>query len=914
MKHYFTIILALFLVTFSHARAQFLQQGNKLYGTVGPVTGSQFQGYSVSVSADGNTAIVGAPQDSTGVGAAWVYTRNTGVWTQQAKLFGTRAVGYPQEGYSVSLSADGNTAIVGGPQDSSIGAAWVFTRSGDVWTQQGSKLVGTGAVGGSEQGYSVSISGDGNTAIVGGPFDNSQAGAAWVYTRSGGVWSQQGYRLVGLLAIGNAEQGYSVSLSADGNTAIVGGIADSNNAGAAWVYTRSGGMWSEQGTYKLVGTGAVGKAAQGASVSISADGNTAIVGGYNDSLHGFIPTGAAWVFTRSGYVWTQQGSKLVGTGAAGPYGAEQGYSVSISADGNTAIVGGPKDDWQEGPSSGAGAAWVYKRSSGVWKQQGIKLVGTGAAGFATQGYAVSISAVGNTAIVGGPSDSTYAGAAWVYNLPGSPVIIAIRDIPNDQGGKVRLDWSKSPYDNSLSSPQVSSYSIFRKSSSGTSIAAKALPLPENILMDSSLLGYDYVASVPAFQLPNYQTVVPTLGDSTSAGKNYFSFLVVAQTSDLNQYYVSSIDSGYSVDNIPPLPPAGIMAIVVPSPPPSAASLQVQLTWNSPTDPDVGSYSIYRSATNGFTPAVGSLIGTAHATSYADTTPVSGVMWYYRVIAVDVHGNQSLPSAQVSAGVSITQVFSLQNNWNMISVPLLVSDFTKTTLYPNAKSPAFTYNGSYIVSLTLANGAGYWLQVSGGQNASLTGFMLLNDSIDVQTGWNMIGSISHQVAVSSISSIPGGIVTSQFFGYAGSYYRADSIQPGQGYWVNVRQNGKLVLSSSTQATASSKIRIVTTSELPPPPPGESAVTNGKPKQFALEQNFPNPFNPTTIISYALPFTEHVTLKVYNMLGQEMMTLVNEIQDAGYKSVTFDANSLPSGVYTYRLTAGTFAQMKKMLLIK
>jgi hypothetical protein len=110
--------------------------------------------------------------------------------------------------------------------------------------RQRNKLVGTGAVGpfGAQQGYSVSLSGDGNTAIVGGPLDNTNAGATWVFTRSGGVWSQQGTKLVGTGAVapfGNgAEQGWSASLSGDGNTAIVGGLIDNNLAGAAWVYTQ----------------------------------------------------------------------------------------------------------------------------------------------------------------------------------------------------------------------------------------------------------------------------------------------------------------------------------------------------------------------------------------------------------------------------------------------------------------------------------------------------------------------------------------------------------------------------------------------------------------------------------------------------------------------------------------------------
>src|SRR5208283_5280710 len=330
------------------ALTQFSQEGSKLVGTF--AVGLAEQGWSVALSADGNTAIVGGLADNRITGAAWVYTRSNGVWTQQSKLAGTGAVGSAGQGWSVALSDDGNTAIVGGPFDTSnTGAAWVYTRSNGVWTQQGNKLVGSGAVGDARQGASVALSDDGNTAIVGGPFDNWNTGAAWVFTRSNGVWTQLNIKLIGGGAVGNARQGASVALSADGSTAIVGGPFDNLNTGAAWVYACSGTGW---GT-KLVGTGAVGNARQGVSVALSGDGSTAIVGGIEDKSY----SGAAWVYSRSGTVWTQQANKLVGTDAIGSAG--QGHSVALSADGKTAIVGGLADNRIRG------AAWVYRRSGGV---------------------------------------------------------------------------------------------------------------------------------------------------------------------------------------------------------------------------------------------------------------------------------------------------------------------------------------------------------------------------------------------------------------------------------------------------------------------------------------------------------------------------------------------------------------------
>jgi hypothetical protein len=130
--------IALFATAFLPlpASADFVQQGPKLVGA-GP-SGVSLQGTSVATSADGNTAIIGGNNDSADTGAAWVFTRTNGLWTQQGgKLLGSGAVGAANQGDSVALSADGNTAIIGGPVDNgSVGAAWVFTRSGGVWTQR----------------------------------------------------------------------------------------------------------------------------------------------------------------------------------------------------------------------------------------------------------------------------------------------------------------------------------------------------------------------------------------------------------------------------------------------------------------------------------------------------------------------------------------------------------------------------------------------------------------------------------------------------------------------------------------------------------------------------------------------------------------------------------------------------------
>src|SRR5258708_458655 len=107
----------------------------------------------------------------------------------------------------------------------------------------GPKLIGTGVVGtASSQGYSVALSANGNTALVGGASDNSDVGGAWVFTRAAGVWSQQGTKLVGTGAVGAATHGTAAALSADGNTALVGASQDNSNVGAAWGFTGAAGI------------------------------------------------------------------------------------------------------------------------------------------------------------------------------------------------------------------------------------------------------------------------------------------------------------------------------------------------------------------------------------------------------------------------------------------------------------------------------------------------------------------------------------------------------------------------------------------------------------------------------------------------------------------------------------------------
>ena len=383
---------------------------------------------------------------------------------------------------------------------------------------------------------------------------------------------------------------------------------------------------------------------------------------------------------------------------------------------------------------------------------------------------------------------------------------------------------------------------------------------------------------------------------------------------------------------------------------------------------------------------------------------------------------SCPSTAFSYGVL--------DGWNMVSLPITVTNYALSNLYPTAQSVAFYYNAGYVTTSTLSNGPGYWIKFSGAQTVPMAGVFYTAIDIPVALGWNMIGSVTDPVTVSTITSTPSGIVNSNYFGYSGGYNVATSIQPGAGYWVRVSAPGTLHLLSSGAAKQSpvvdplTKLNKLTIQDqkghqqvlyfgstgivdvskyaMPPVPPqgafdarfagnqqvvlvdqGKTGtfplqissatgtvkiswklssastspslvigtkqidmsksgsvtvsgdvklVLNGTlntsllPKEYALSQNYPNPFNPTTTLQYQLPADSRVTVKIYDILGNEVRTLVDENQDAGYKSVVWNATNnngtaVASGIYFVRISAvngsdlsKTFVDTKKMMLMK
>jgi hypothetical protein len=427
-----------------------------------PGGGSGKFGSALALSADGRTAIAGAPEQEGGEapehkeGVVYAFTRSGMSWSQQGSALTTpREIAGGAFGTSVALSANGNTALIGSPQSrAGAGLAWIFTRSGSTWSES-ERLRDNGAEREHEFGSSVALSADASTAVVAAEgADRRVSDVIFVNSGSGFSAEQRIENVHGAIA-----------LSADGSTLLIG----------AHAFVRSGSSWAPQGA-PLSGSNQVGQSGFGESVALSADGSTALIGGPEDNSCascGHSSVGAVWVFTRSGSTWTQQGEKLVASGAE-PEG-HFGESVALSVDGNTALVGAPGNGKVE-PTE-AGAVFAFTRSGSSWTQRG-EFRPSGAKwseelenGSPEFGASLAVSASGHTVLIG--ADDFESGGASV--AVASPEVTGVSPAAGPHTGGTPVTVSGANFDEAsavhFGGAPASSFTV----TSDTSITASAPP-------------------------------------------------------------------------------------------------------------------------------------------------------------------------------------------------------------------------------------------------------------------------------------------------------------------------------------------------------------------------------------------------------------------------------------------------------
>ena len=381
-------------------------------------SGDQF-GRVVALSAD--TAIVGAFNENNshgnGAGAAYVFVRSGGVWTQQQKLIASDGAANDNFGFSVAI--DGDTALIGAvlANNSSgvnAGAVYVFTRNAGVWTEQ-QRLQASDVALNDLFGNAVSL--DGDTTVIGSDADDdggSGSGSAYVFTRSAGIWTQQQKLTASDAAAGD---NFGASVSLDGTTVMIGARNDDlpgkTNAGSAYVFIRNGNTWIQQ--QKLTASDA---AASDGFAFVGLSGDTAIIGADGNDGNGN-NAGAAYIFTRSNGVWTQQ-QRLNASDAA----ADDGFGAGVCVDGDTAIVSAYIGNNSSGLDSGA--AYVFTRSGTFWTQQQKFAASDGAA---NDHFGLALAISGGTVIIGAADDdhpgATDAGSAYIFvpEIPNTPPVV-----------------------------------------------------------------------------------------------------------------------------------------------------------------------------------------------------------------------------------------------------------------------------------------------------------------------------------------------------------------------------------------------------------------------------------------------------------------------------------------------------------
>lgn len=365
-------------------------------------------GNAVALSKDGTTAIIGATSDDTSIntdgGSAYVFVRSGSDWIFQAKLVSVDITAGDLFGEGVALSSDGSTAFIGawgktyGSFDN-YGSAYIFVRSGNIWTQQARFDAGQ-PITGRQFGHFVALSDDGNTAVtINGP-------KAFIFVRTQNSWSSPT-----ILTFDDPDwinNGiFRVAISGDGNTLFLSGSGDdtppTTNNGAVYVFIRNGTTWTQQA--KLLASDRVSEDRFGSVLAANRDGNTLLVGTPRKSSPGYTLNGTAYIFKRAGTIWTEQ-AQLLATDRAN-YNSF-GHHVALNSQGNVALVIA---------DTITRTAYIFTETNSIWTQQ-VQLVGTDTISDDWFGISVSLNGDGNMALVGAYGVDTIPkrdnGAAYIF--------------------------------------------------------------------------------------------------------------------------------------------------------------------------------------------------------------------------------------------------------------------------------------------------------------------------------------------------------------------------------------------------------------------------------------------------------------------------------------------------------------------
>ncbi len=581
------------------------------------------------------------------------------------------------------------------------------------------------------------------------------------------------------------------------------------------------------------------------------------------------------------------------------------------------------------------------------------------------------------------------------------------------------------------------YSFINQSPLLSAIGNQSLFVTQNLSLN--ILSTDGNATMPSLTVSG----LPSGATFTDSGNGNGSFTWTPTYSQGGTYYLTfKASDGSLVDS------EQVTITVTNRPPVLSAIGNKSLIFNesisfgvNATDPDLLTPSFFLLNK----PSSASFIDNGNGTGSFSWSPAYSDIGNYVVTFIASDGvmadSEIVTISVLDTTGSIIVNVSVEDGWNLISVPVGLNDMRKNSIFPTASSQAFAYQSGYVSKDTLQSGVGYWMKFSSNNQLPIGGDEILADTVDVNARWNLLGGISSPLLISEVVPVGPATIVSSFYGFtqAAGYFAEDTLKPGKAYWVKLDQAGQLMLGTpvllgknspnmiesnrgeehlmlqftdakgrtrnlelADNPTSSNTLR----NELPPAPPvgvfdvrfasqrsvefikqdnnslqefnlhirgaeypitlswkGSTTfmnstlslrgITNTQPLNlrsdgfimlqsesekalklfikvkeetqhptiFSLSQNYPNPFNPTTTIQYNLPQDALVYMTVHNILGEEVAQLVQQKLNAGMHTQTFDAASLPSGVYFYRLHAFDaengfllFRDSKQLTLVK
>ena len=369
-----------------------------------------------SVSVDGHTAVVGAHGDNGAHGAAYVYMRQSGAWSQVAKL--TASDGEAGDFFGFSVAVDGDTVVVGaiGDDDNGdgSGSAYVFTEPPNGWTTTSTAAKLTASDGADDDGFGWSVAVDGDTVVVG-AYHNDDQGAAYLFTKPTSGWTTTSTAAKLTAHDGAASDAFGVSVAVDGDTVVVGAVWDNTNgsaSGSAYVFSEPPNGWTTTSTAAKL-TPSEGEDDDQFGYSVAVDGDTVVVGAYGDDENGE-SSGSAYVFTKPANGWTTTSTADKLTASDGT--AYDQFGSSVAVEGDTVVVGAGWDG-ANGPQSGS--AYLFTKPSGGWSDATETTDLTASDGAAGDFFGYSVAVDGDTVVVGAVYDGDNgdeSGSAYVYEV------------------------------------------------------------------------------------------------------------------------------------------------------------------------------------------------------------------------------------------------------------------------------------------------------------------------------------------------------------------------------------------------------------------------------------------------------------------------------------------------------------------